>query len=179
VHSWKRLLIAAAIVFILAVVWTIVRRALPSYVEYRGEKIKLSRFYLDSDDYKNDPDNIDASETQRVQRLVSEAPIAHSFADRKQAVDAVFEIKFPGYGAGGLGPPDKSDGALNGLEVEIPRANASRMFIFQNVGGAYKLVDDFVDAGPAGIREFHLQGANLIYTTADGRQIIHPFPAEK
>ena len=178
-HTWKRLLIAAAVVFVLAVVWAIVRRALPSYVEYRGEKIKLTKFYLDYDDYKNDPDNIDPSETQRVQRLVSEAPIAHSFADRKQAVDAVFDIKFPGYGAGGLGPLDKADGALNGLEVEIPRANASRMFIFQNVGSTYILVDDFVDAGPAGIRGFRRQGANLIYTTADGRHIIHPFHPEK
>jgi hypothetical protein len=179
VHSWKRLLIVAAIVFLLVVVWAIVRRALPSYVEYRGEKIKLTKFYLDYDDYKNDPDNIDPSETRRVQRLVSEAPIAQSFADRKQAVDAVFDIKFPGYAAGGFGPPDTADGALNGLEVEIPRANASRMFIFQNVGGAYKLVDDFVDTDPAGIREFHRQGANLTYTTANGRQIIHPFPAQK
>jgi hypothetical protein len=172
------LLIVVAIVFALAVVWAIVRRVLPSYVEYRGEKIKLTKFYLDYDDYKNDPDNIAPSETQRVQRLVSEAPIAHSFADRKQAVHAVFDIKFPGYGAGGFGPPDAAEGALNGLEVEIPRANASRLFIFQNVGGTYKLVDDFVDTDLAGIREFHRQGPNLIYTTADGHQIVHRFHIE-
>ncbi len=112
--------------------WAVVRRILPSTIEYRGQKIKLTKFYLDYEDYKDDPDNIDPSETARVQRLVEESPIAHSFAGRKAAVDAVFEIKFPGYGSGGFGSPiQTSDGSLNGFLVEIPRSDKARYFIFR------------------------------------------------
>jgi hypothetical protein len=47
-----------------------------SEIDYRGEKIKLSKPYRDYDEYKNDPDNIHPSETARVQGLVMSAPIA-------------------------------------------------------------------------------------------------------
>ena len=170
----KRLLLVAAIVLALAAAWAVVRRILPSYVEYRGEKIKLTKFYLDYDDYKNDPDNIASSETLRVQRMVSGAPIARSFPGRKEAVDAVFEIKFPGYGAGGVGPLQNGDGALNGISVEIPRSGKDRYFIFQIVRGSYKLVDDFIPSEDSGIREIHQEGANLIYTAGDGHKFSHP-----
>lgn len=46
----------------------------PSSSEYRGEQIKLTKFYLDYDNYKSDPKNIDPSEVARVQRRVSSAP---------------------------------------------------------------------------------------------------------
>lgn len=174
----KRILIVTAVVLALAGIWSFVRRILPSYVAYRGEKIKLTKFYLDYDDYKNDPDNIDPSETARVQKLVSEAPIARSFPDRKAAVHAVFEIKFPGYGSGGLGPLDDTNGALNGFEVEIPRTDRSRLFIFQNISGSYRLVDDFIDSDPSGVRSSHLDGSSLIYTTADGRSIVRPIQSK-
>jgi hypothetical protein len=153
-----------------ALVWEGIRRLIPSYVDYHGEKIKLSKFYLDYDDYKDDPDNIAPSETERVQRLVSGAPIAASFPGRKEAVDAVFDIKFPGYGSGGMGPIEKDEGALNGLSVEIPRTDKDRYFIFQNAGGSYKLVDDFVASG---ISDFHLDGTNLVYTGLDGHKFTH------
>jgi|SRR5271166_266085 len=171
---WKRSLVVVGLVVAVAVLWAAVRRILPSSIEYRGEKIKLTKFYLDYDDYKNDPDNIAPSETQRVQRLVSEAPIARSFPGRKQATAADFQIKFPGYGLGGLGPLHTDEGALNGFEVEIPRAGTSRLFIFQNVAGSYKLLDDFIDTSSSGVREFHLEGPNLVYTTADGHTFARP-----
>jgi hypothetical protein len=169
----KRGLIIVGSLLAITALWMVVRTSLPSYIDYRDQKIKLSKFYLDYDDYKNDPDNIDKSETLRVQRLVSEAPIASSFPGRKEAVHAVFEIKFPGYGAGGLGPIQKEDGALNGLSVEIPRAGANRYFIFRNKSGEYALVDDFILSDLSGIRDFHQDGGNLVYTTGDGRKLVH------
>src|SRR6266704_3288121 len=45
-------------------------------VEYRGQRIQLSKAYADFDEYKNDPNNIAASETERAQQLVAGAPIA-------------------------------------------------------------------------------------------------------
>jgi hypothetical protein len=167
----KRFFLIVVIVIVVAIAWEGIRRAIPSSVDYQGQKIKLSKFYLDYDDYKNDPDNIAPSETERVQRLVMGAPIAASFSGRKEAVDAVFEVKFPGYGCGGMGSVEKGDGALNGMSVEIPRTDKDRYFIFQNAGGSYKLVDDFVASG---ISDFHQEGTNLVYTGLGGQKFTHP-----
>lgn len=71
-------------------------------IDYRGEKIRLTKSYSDFDDYKNDPENIDPSETARVQRLVMEAPIEREFNSLLDASKAVGEIGFPGYGSGGF-----------------------------------------------------------------------------
>ena len=162
----KQFLLVVGASILLTAGWEGVRRVIPSSVDYRGEKIKLSKFYLDYDDYKNDPHNIDASETERVQRMVSEAPIAHSFASRKDAVNAVFEVRFPGYGVGGFGDSiQKGEGALNGFEVEIPRAGKSRYFIFRNVHGRYVLVDDFIDPGTAAIQSVREEHGTLVYRT--------------
>jgi hypothetical protein len=172
----KRILLVIGAVALLAATWAVVRRMLPSSIDYRGQKIKLTKFYLDYDDYKNDPENIDPSETERVQRLVSEAPIAHSFASRKDAARAVFEVRFPGYGAGGFGGAIKDvDGSLNGFTVEIPRTDKSRYFIFRNDHGTYTLVDDFVMADPWGMETVGEENGKLVYRTASGEpKLVHP-----
>jgi hypothetical protein len=116
-----------------------------NFVEYRGEKIKLSKCYPDFDVYKNDPNNIDQSETPRVQKLVTEAPIAHSFADRLSAFKATGDVQFPGYGSGS-GEGQESDGSeLLSIDVEIPRAEKNRYFLFRAREGGYELLDDFVE----------------------------------
>jgi hypothetical protein len=164
----------------LAAAWTAVRRVLPSSIEYRGENIKLTKYYLDYDDYKNDPENIDPSETDRVQRLVSEAPIAHSFANRKDAVGAVFKVKFPGYGVGGFGAIKDGDGSLNGFSVEIPRAGKNRYFIFRNSHGNYALVDDFIDLDTLQIETVREEHGNLVYCTASGEpKLVRPIMKSK
>jgi hypothetical protein len=171
---FKRLVLVIGVVVLLAVAWAVARRVLPSSIEYRGQKIKLTKFYLDYDDYKNDSDNIDPSETERVQRLVSEAPIGRSFASRKDAASAVFEVKFPGYGAGGFGAMQQDNKSLNGFVVEIPRANQSRYFIFRNERGRYTLVDDFLLADPWGIQTVREENGKLVYCTASGEpKLVH------
>ena len=172
----KRFFLVIGAFVLLAATWAVVRRILPSSIDYRGQKIKLTKFYLDYDEYKNDPDNIDPSETERVQRLVSEAPIAHSFASRKDAATAVFEVKFPGYGAGGFGGAiHEADGTLNGFTVEIPRSDKCRYFIFRKDHGSYTLVDDFITANPWGFETVREENGNLIYSTAAGEaKLTHP-----
>ena len=165
--SVKRLPLIIAVLVAVGAAWALVRRKIPSSVDYRGQQIKLTKYYFDYDDYKNDPDNIDPSETARVQRMMSEAPIAHSFTSRKDAASAVFEIRFPGYAAGGFGPIQKGEGDLNGFSIEIPRADKNRYFIFRNVHGSYLLVDDFQsDAGIQTVREEH---GKLVYYTPSGQ----------
>ena len=115
-------------------------------MEYRGEKIKLSKSYSDFDEYKNDPDNIHPSETERVQRLLIGAPIERTFASRLALFRAVGQIAFPGYGTGS-GASRLSDGSeLLAVTIEIPRANKDRYLVFRGREGRYELIDDFVHA---------------------------------
>ena len=167
---WKRALLAIAVVLALAAIWSGVSRHIPSSVDYRGEKIKLVKYYLDYDGYKNDPDNIDPSQTARVQRLVSQAQIDYSFLDLHAAVAAVFQVKFPGYGSGGFGSR-KADGdaELSGFEVEIPRSENGRYFIFRTTSARSVLLDDFIALGPLNLADFHRDGNNLVYTTETGQ----------
>jgi hypothetical protein len=81
-------------------------------IDYRGEKIRLTKAYADYDDYKNDPENIHPSETERVQALVLGAPIAKTFGSRPEASKAVGQIVFPGYGGGGFVEQAQADGTV-------------------------------------------------------------------
>lgn len=58
----KRAFIVIGAIVGLMVVWNFVSKKIPSHIEYRGQEIKLSRYYLDYEEYKDDPDNIDPSE---------------------------------------------------------------------------------------------------------------------
>ncbi len=50
----KAILLAAALIAI-AMLWTVGRRHLPSDIEYQGEKIKLTKYYLSFEDIKTIP----------------------------------------------------------------------------------------------------------------------------
>jgi hypothetical protein len=139
-------------------------------MEYQGQSIKLSRKYGSYEAYKDDPNNIDPSENARVQKLVTEAPIAHSFSNRSEMIHAAFEIKFPGYGLGGV-PARMSDGsALEVVSIEIPRTEKERYLLFHERGGRYELLDDFVQELPvASIREEH---GTLLFLSGDGKELF-------
>ena len=151
-----------------------------SEIEYRGEKIKLTKVYADYAAYKNDPENIDPSETERVQRLVLGAPIATTFGSRLEASKAVGQIAFPGYGSGGFVEQSQADGSvLMGFSVEIPRASKERYFVFQGKDGVYTLVDDFVHPGSAGLLHSVIRrGNDLVFTSIDGKEaLVRPYVA--
>jgi hypothetical protein len=139
-------------------------------MEYQGQSIKLSRKYGSYEAYKDDPNNIDPSENARVQKLVTEAPIARSFSSRADMIHGAFEIKFPGYGLGGV-PARMSDGsALEAVSIEIPRAEKERYLLFHERGGRFELLDDFVQGLPvASIREEH---GTLLFLSSDGSELF-------
>jgi hypothetical protein len=150
-------------------------------IDYRGEKIKLTKAYADYDEYKNDPDNIDPSETERVQRLVLGAPIARTFGSRLEASKAIGQIAFPGYGSGGFVEQPQADGSvLMGFSVEVPRAGKDRYFVFHGKDGVYALIDDFVYSDRAGLlRSVSRRGNDLVFTSIDGREaLVRPYAAE-
>jgi len=140
-------------------------------IQYRGQTIQLSRAYADFDEYKNDPNNIAASETERVQQLVESAPIAKSYPDREALVRAVMEIEFPGYGMSSFADAPQGDGSvLSGFAIEIPRAERERIVVFQFKGGGYRLLDDFL--GPEQIAEVKLQSGEIQYFNAQHKLVL-------
>lgn len=142
-------------------------------IEYRGQKIKLSKSYYDFSDYKNDPDNIHPSETVRVQGLVISAPITHSFSSRLDLFRATGEIQFPGYGASSGGSPQPDGTELLAITIEIPRADRDRYIVFRGRQDKYELIDDFVHANipsPFGIRE--QDGVYVYYYTPGGKELF-------
>ena len=143
-------------------------------IDYRGEKIKLTKAYADYAAYKNDPENIAPSETERVQRLVLGAPIAKTFRSRLEASKAIGLIAFPGYGSGGFVEQSQADGTvLMGFSVEVPRAGKDRYFVFHGRDGVYTLVDDFVHPDTAGLlRSVSRRGNDLVFTSVEGKEAL-------
>ncbi len=172
----RNLLISVLVVVALFATWTIVRRFIPSHIEYRGQRIKLTKYYLTYEDYKDDPENIHPSEIARVQRLVVEAPIAGSFSSQKEMVDAAFSIHFPGYGVGGLSDGTRDgENSLSGVSIEIPLADKDRYFVFRHTNGKYVLVDSFVGSNLPLIMRVKQDGNQLVYSTYEGAvKVIRP-----
>jgi len=144
-RDMTRLLIAVGLVSAVAASWLVVRKLIPTDIEYRGEKIRLSKYYLDYDDYKDDPDNIAASETERVQSLVRTAPMPAHYATAEAVMQAVGDVTFPGYGSGGFGEvPLAQHPPIVGFCIEVPRAEEDRCFTFEKDAAGYRLADDFL-----------------------------------
>lgn len=149
-------------------------------IDYRGERIKLSKAYANYDDYKDDPGNIHPSETERVQRLVLGAPIARTFGSLVEASKAIGQITFPGYGTGGFVEQMQGDGSvLTGFSVEVPRARKERCFVLEGRDGVYTLIDDFVYSDTAGLlRRVVRRGNDLVFISVDGKEtLIRPYVA--
>jgi len=142
-------------------------------IEYRGERIKLSKAYSDFDVYKNDPDNIHPSETERVQRLVMEAPIAREFDNLLEVSKAVVDLSFPGYGTGGFEEKKHPDGtSYIAFMIEIPRAEKDRYFAFRGVNGKYQLIDDFIAPEHPYISTVDEQNGSLVYSGPKGQRVM-------
>lgn len=142
-------------------------------IEYRGQKIKLSKAYSDYDDYKNDPENIHPSETKRVQHLVMEVPIEKRFNRSDALIQSPIDLAFPGYGSTLFSEQRQKDGSvLTGFCIEIPRAEQERCAAYREVNGAYDLIDDFVVDAELLISNVNQADDTLVYSGADGKPII-------
>jgi hypothetical protein len=148
-------------------------RGASDVMDYRGEKIKLSKTYRDFSEYKNDPNNVHPSEIVRVQKLVMEAPLSRrSFSSRLELFRAVGDIEFPGYGlgSGGASQPDGSE--LLAVAIEIPQAQKDRYLLFRGRADHYELIDDFVqqETSPVfGIRE---ESGSYVFYAREGKEFF-------
>lgn len=168
----KRWLILIVVVLAGALWWMTTNRSRGDFVVYRGEKIKLSKQYSDFDQYKNDPNNIDSSETKRVQRLVMTAPIAHSFASWSKFFQAEQAVAFPGYGTS-IFFGRKSDGNdLTLVTVEIPRADKDRFIVVQERNGRCEVLDDFVHDDIPALHGVRQEGESYIFFDRSGKELF-------
>jgi len=146
-------------------------------IDYRGLKIRLSKKYVDYDDYKNDPANLAASEIPRVEKLMTDARVGPDFADWHDAAGQLSNIKFPGYAMGG-----GEDVVATGREftvrfIEIPQVSKERYFVLEKLAGErFRLADDFLvhrDPGSAfaPISSIRLVDDKLVYADRNGRII--------
>jgi hypothetical protein len=152
----------------------------PDPIDYRGETFKLTRSYSDYDDYKNDPENIDPSENARIERLVSEAELPDSFSSREELTQAVFDLKFPGYGLSCFSEKEQEDGSvLTGFAIEIPRAEKDRYLVFRGRNGRFTRIDDFVESSDLAILQVREEKGQLVYCNREGDVVLRrPLAAE-
>src|SRR5215212_2920690 len=144
-------------------------------IPYQGQTIQLSKAYNSFDEYKNDPNNIAANETARVQKLVTQARVRPSYHVNDGLDQLIAELGFPGYKVRKLETSMPEMGAA--FAIEIPRGNQDRIILFQYhlKGARWVLIDDFV--GPPGIMDIRSKGGELQFYTLDGQLLArHPQP---
>lgn len=115
-------------------------------IEYQGQQFKMRKTYTSYEDYKDDPDNLDTNELDRIEQTMVSARIPASFGTRKEFIHALFDLKFPGYGMGGIGEaPQTDDGSTLEVEsVEIPQRDKDRYIVAREFAGQLTVVDDFI-----------------------------------
>lgn len=168
----KRWLILIPVILVTVLWWTTRNQNHFDFMLYRGEKIKLSRQYANFDQYKNDPNNIDPSETKRVQSLVMTAPIAHSFASWSEFFRAEQAAAFPGYGTS-IFPGRRSDGNdLTLVTIEVPRADKDRFIVVQERNGQCEVLDDFVYEDVPEAFGVHRDSDSYVFVSRNGKEIF-------
>jgi hypothetical protein len=116
-------------------------------IEYRGQEFKLRKAYPSYEDYKDDPNNLDTNELDRIEQAIVSAPVPSSFKDREALIHFVFsDLRFPGYGLSLLGEQKQTDDGsqLYVESIEIPQRDKELVIAHRSSGGELKLVDDFV-----------------------------------
>jgi hypothetical protein len=181
--TWFRKLIVVLGIFLVAVGAVVLghRAFVEAFgsdeMDYRGEKIRLSKKYVDYDVYKNDPDNLAASEIPRVEKMMTDAKVGPDFADWRDAAHQLSDIKFPGYGMAGGDDVVSAGREFAVRSVEIPQVAKERYFVLEKLaGGAYRLADDFVlhrepGSAFAPIFSIRLVEDKLVYADRSGRVV--------
>jgi hypothetical protein len=147
------------------------RSSWPGTIEYRGKQFKTRKVYWTFEAYKDDPSNLDTNELGMIEEIISEAPFPKSFTSRKEFIQALNELKFPGYGLGGIGSrPQTDDGStLYVWSVEIPQRNKERYLVARESRAYLTLIDDFVSSTATNdIRQVKLSSGKIYYYDGAG-----------
>ena len=148
----------------------------PDEIEYRGEKIKLAKWYFGYEHYKLDP-QIDPREMPRVLRLVM-MPAPSAFSTRDDLLRYGTSLWFPGYGVRFFAREGAKASRLEGVCTVIPPGERWRCLLYRGFGERYVRVDDFVvqaELNLAGVQE---EGDVFVYRAAgdrprsEGREVL-------
>lgn len=146
-------------------------------IEYRGQEFKMSRPYATYEDYKDDPNNLDTNELDRIEQAMVSAPVPKSFKNNQEFFHfLIFDLGFPGYGEGSIGENAKTDDSSMLLveTVEIPQRDKDRVLTLRQSGEELKVIDDFVygySTVTNQIRHVKLQNKVLRYYDDENRLI--------
>lgn len=147
----------------------------PDTFEYQGQEFKMRKAYPTYEDYKDDPNNLDTNELDRIEQVMTSAQVPQSFENKDDLSRfLIVDLKFPGYGMGGIGEQVKADDGSRLLveTVEIPQREKDRVLTLRQSGEEFELVDDFVySTATNGIRHAKLEKQVLRYYDANN-QII-------
>lgn len=143
-------------------------------IDYQGQHFKMRMAYESYEDYKDDPNNLNTNELDRIEQTMVAAKIPTSFKDQNEFSHTVlFDLKFPGYGAA-LGLESKTDDGskIEAASVEIPQRDKERYFVLRDRHGRLNLVDDFVFGTATNmIARVKLEKNTLIYYDEKGNKL--------
>ena len=171
-----RLVLAAACV-VAAFVLSAARAAdAPSFVEYQGVHVELARTYADFDAYAADPDNLSPARARQVESLMREARVGPRFESDEALTQALFKLRFPGYGffeANQLGA--HLDPKLELVSLEIPKRGLNRYIALEKQpDGSLVVVDDFVAAAQPEITRVSRKADGKLEYRATGGRVAAP-----
>ncbi|HEX3624034.1 MAG TPA: hypothetical protein VH280_01275 [Verrucomicrobiae bacterium] len=146
-------------------------------IEYHGQQFKMRLPYDSYEDYQDDPNNLDTNDLSRIEQTMEAVKIPISFKDSRTFLHfMIFDLKFPGYGLGGIGANiQANDGTTFAAEfVEIPQAGKDRVIIVRSkVDGGLTLADDFIfESGETNsFSRVQLEHGQLEYFDQQGRLV--------
>lgn len=174
----KRLLIFLGVLFLSGAIMSAFHEAeeLPDvdHVEYLGESIRMVKSAEAVEQFEDYPYVIDPAELERVQKLVSHAPIANEFSSREALIRGLGKLRFPGYGSIQFGEKPQPDGSvLYGSGIAVPPGDQHRILVFRGHDSNYKVLDDFIDfSEPPGITSVVEDSGQLIYKARNGERVV-------
>ena len=75
-------------------------RASEDTIDYQGQQFKMRKAYASYEDYKDDPDNLNTNELDRIEQAMTSAKIPSNYKDWPAFVHVlIFDLAFPGYGS--------------------------------------------------------------------------------
>jgi hypothetical protein len=165
---------------LILVAWAVLMQCLAAHgaqgfavVEYLGNRIPLSRPYVDFDEYKNDPKNLPEQSIRRIESIMRSTPFGPGFPNTHALSRELERIQFPGYGtfyANQLGA--KLDPSLELVYVEIPGGKLNRYFAVERSNeGALRVVADFVARASPEISRVHRKNGRLSFESSPGKVI--------
>lgn len=158
---------AISLLAIWGLYWLYVQIAGSDEMDYRGERIKLTRKYVDYDAYKNERDNILESELPKIERMIVTAKVSSRFNNWAAFATEAGELKVPGYGFGG-GPNIQATGRtfiISSIEIPTrPWGGKNRYFVLeQRPDQSLDLIDDFIGPDYPDLAEIKLVNDRLVY----------------